>query len=282
MPALGPYSCWIEVDGVRLPEYSSEYSADGREATCWIPSEVNKKFSIHWTDSKASATRQVYGFVAVDGHDCGGYPLILVRAGSQIIGTGHRDSVRASQTTRRPLIFGRQELTDDDRFLDTSLSPDLGTITLKLDHVNRYRTAPTLRHFASIPSRQSKLHERSKKAIGHSVRLGAEFRSLAPSHMVDDTALEILESLAQFTFRYRPLDLLKANGIAPAEKPRLARPAAAEVVPDEEDEEAISAKIKVLQDKLAVVRKKPQTNRVKKEVKAETSFFLPGEVIDLT
>ncbi|KAJ6507713.1 hypothetical protein C8R47DRAFT_966554 [Mycena vitilis] len=244
MPALGQYSCWVEVDGVRLPEYSSEYSADGREATCWIPSAVDKTFSIHWTDSKASATRQIYGFVAVDGHDCGGYPLLLVRAGSQMIGTGHRDSVRASRTTRRPLVFGRQELTDDDQYLDSSLSPDLGTITLKLDHTNQYRTAPTLRQCASIPSRQSKLHERSKKVIGS---LGAEFLSLGPSHMVDDTALEILESLAQFTFRYRPLDLLKANGIAPADKPRLARPAAAEVVPDEEDEEAIAAKIKALQ-----------------------------------
>jgi hypothetical protein len=94
--------------------------------------------------------------------------------------------------------------------------------------------------------------------------------------------------------------LLKANGIIPADK---LRPGPAIEVPDDEDEEAIASKIKALQvrlihflsctssltyglpqDKLAAVRRKTRraSNKIKKETKAETSFFLPGEVIDLT
>jgi hypothetical protein len=57
---------------------------------------------------------------------------------------------------------------DDDRFLDALVSPDLGTITLKLVDGLERRTLPQFRQFVTLPSQ--KLHERSKKAIGHSVQ----------------------------------------------------------------------------------------------------------------
>ncbi|KAJ6561819.1 hypothetical protein B0H19DRAFT_1287148 [Mycena capillaripes] len=288
MPELGRFSCWVEVNDVRLSEYSPENSADGEEATCWIPSEVDKvksfgdpgesrhiefdhpqKFSIHWIDSNASSTRRVYGSVSVDGIDCGGRELSLVRAGGRWLGTGHRDSVSISPTTRRSLLFGRQQFTDDDRFLDASISPDLGTIGVEFAHVFERNTPAKLRQFVSLPPQ--KLHEQSKK-------IRPEFRSPGPSSgaMHSTSEVEVLKTLAKFTFKYRPLDLLKANGIAPADRSRpRPKPAAIEVIPDE-DEEAIASQIKVLQEKLAAVRKKPQrpSNGIKKEVKAETSFFL--------
>ncbi|KAJ7759325.1 hypothetical protein DFH07DRAFT_940100 [Mycena maculata] len=284
MPELGRFSCWVEVDGVKVSEYSPEYSADRKEATCWIPSEVNKKFSIHWTDSKADRTRKIYGFVRIDGIDCGGRELIFAKTGGKWIGTGHRDSVSTSPTTRRPFIFGRQEITDDDNFLNAPISLDLGTIQLAFEDVVCYKTHPTLRQFVSLPPR--KLHEQSKKAMGHSVQFGRETRTWSPyQSTTTETVCDTVERLAKFTFKYRPLDLLKANGIAPVDRPRLEKRAAAvEVVPDE-DEEAIASKIKALQDQLAAVQNKKQRllpGRIKKEIKAETSIFLPGEVIDLT
>ncbi|KAJ7846133.1 hypothetical protein B0H13DRAFT_2408661 [Mycena leptocephala] len=206
--------CWVEVDGVKLSEYSLEYSVDGMEVICWIPSEVDKKFSIHWVDSKASLTRRTYGFVAVDGIDCPGQELSLVRTGIRWVGTGHRDSVDTSSMTRRSLLFGRQQLTDDDRFLDAPISPNLGTITLELVDGVECRTLPRFPQFVTLPSQ--KLHERSKKAIGHSVQFVLVSYIPLPIH----TTVEVLECLAKFTFKYRPLDLLKANGIIPADKLR--------------------------------------------------------------
>jgi hypothetical protein len=39
---LGELHAWISVDGVELSEFAVEYSADGRVASCWIPSECDK------------------------------------------------------------------------------------------------------------------------------------------------------------------------------------------------------------------------------------------------
>jgi hypothetical protein len=39
---LDELHAWISVDGVELPEFAVEYSADGKEASCWIPSECDK------------------------------------------------------------------------------------------------------------------------------------------------------------------------------------------------------------------------------------------------
>ncbi|KAF7337014.1 hypothetical protein MVEN_02138000 [Mycena venus] len=235
-------------------------------------------------DSKADRARIIYGFVAVDGIDCGGRELNIVRTGDRWIGTGHRDSVATSPTMRRPLLFGKQQITDDDRYLNAPISPDLGSITMELNNVSVYRTPPRLRYFVSAPSQ--KLHERSKKAIGHSVQFGAEFRTDDPfgGLVIESHSLKVLNRLAKFTFRYRSLDLLKANGIAPADKPRPGQRSAAQAVEIPDDEEAIASQIKALQDKLAAVRKKsqPGSSKINKKVKVEKSIFLPGEIIDLT
>jgi len=43
MVNVGTFSAWIQVDkDTVLPEYSATYSADGSEATCWVPSEAGK------------------------------------------------------------------------------------------------------------------------------------------------------------------------------------------------------------------------------------------------
>ena len=42
MPQIGNFQAWIDVENEHLPEYAVEYSADGKQATCWIPSEAGK------------------------------------------------------------------------------------------------------------------------------------------------------------------------------------------------------------------------------------------------
>ena len=39
---LDSFSAWISVDKVGLQAYAIEYSTDGKQATCWIPSEEGK------------------------------------------------------------------------------------------------------------------------------------------------------------------------------------------------------------------------------------------------
>jgi hypothetical protein len=42
MLQLNNFSAWISVDDVELQQYAIEYSKDGKQATCWIPSEAGK------------------------------------------------------------------------------------------------------------------------------------------------------------------------------------------------------------------------------------------------
>lgn len=42
MLKLGNFTAWISVDGEPLAEFNTEISDDGKQATCWIPSEVGK------------------------------------------------------------------------------------------------------------------------------------------------------------------------------------------------------------------------------------------------
>ena len=46
MPLIANFTAWIQVDGETLPEYGMKYSEDGKQASCWIPSEV-PKVSVH-------------------------------------------------------------------------------------------------------------------------------------------------------------------------------------------------------------------------------------------
>ncbi|KAJ7222901.1 hypothetical protein C8J57DRAFT_1536118 [Mycena rebaudengoi] len=62
---LGHFSASVSVDGVQLSEYAPEYSADGQEATCWIPSESGKKFKIEWSNAAASASCHISGYLGL-------------------------------------------------------------------------------------------------------------------------------------------------------------------------------------------------------------------------
>jgi len=95
--------------------------------------------------------------------------------------------------------------------------------------------------------------------------------------------------LVTFTFKYRSLDVLKANGIVPAATENK-RPAVAQEVEDVkpetieiEDEDEIKA-LEARLNALRAQRSNPNGNpskRVKREPRQQSSF-VPGEVIDLT
>ncbi|KAJ7153671.1 hypothetical protein C8R46DRAFT_1227975 [Mycena filopes] len=258
---LGQYSASVAVDGVDLPEYAVEHSADGMEATCWIPSENNKNFSIKLKDTQHSPLKTISGDVVVDGIDCGGRYL-RVRGSN-----GERESTAA--------------LTDDDAYLNTAISPDLGTIKVDFALIEPSRKKRERKWYVRDEPRI--LHERSKKGMGHSVQFGPEYHTR--NHATMD-GYHILEKLARFK-------LLRAEGIAPPapREERVGPPAdVIDLSMDADEDDAEEAEIKQLEMKLDALKRKRQPVAVKhepslvvkKEIKREGPIFQPGEVIDLT
>ncbi|KAJ6561713.1 hypothetical protein B0H19DRAFT_1375061 [Mycena capillaripes] len=281
---LGQLSALITVDGEPLSEHAIEYSADGMEATCWIASENGKNFCIKFEDTDASPHRTLSARVRLDGMKCGGLLMGPSRLGSRVT-TAKRDSVSTSANTRRPLAFSKQVLTDDDTYLNATISPDFGTIKVLFALVKLRGTSGNPEFVSCEPTI---LHERSKKAIGHSVQFGPEFHTR--KHSVKWHSQDI-KTLATFSFKYRPIELLRAQGIAPpgVREERAATPTdILDLTMDVDDEDTDEAKIKELEIQLQALKKKKkkqvkrEPSDVKKEIKSERLAFIPGEVIDLT
>ncbi|KAJ7067432.1 hypothetical protein C8F01DRAFT_667685 [Mycena amicta] len=201
---LGQFSVSVLVNGAPLSEYGLDYSPDGQSASCWIPSVDGQAFCVESIDHTPAPNILVYSKVALDGLSCGAKRL--KRAGN--VAKSQRDSMSASEYTRRPLLFGKQAVTDNDTYLDVAVSPDYGSISVLFMEVlaNGRQSGFKLQEF-----KPQLLHERSKKGLGHSVQLGEEFGS----HRNKRGHYIPLRDVATFTFRYRPVEVLRAQGIAP-------------------------------------------------------------------
>ncbi|KAJ6514732.1 hypothetical protein DFH09DRAFT_1049034 [Mycena vulgaris] len=274
---LGQFSAWVSVEGAQLSEFATEYSADGKKATCWIPSENDKQFCITFENAQPVPGFIVSGRVRADGVSCGGTKLRL--ASARHVSTASRDSVSTSATTRRPLVFGKQVLTDDDAYLNVAISSEIGSIRVKLRHV---KDKPLRKGWKDKNFNAPILHEQSKKAMGHSVQFGAEFSS-NKKRLVPE---EVIEKLVTFVFKYRPIDLLRAQGTAPPEtrKRRVTSDIVDLTIDDDETDEA--AKIEKSEARLGVLtrgskRAKHEPSEIKKEIRRQP-IFQAGEVIDLT
>ncbi|KAG5723450.1 hypothetical protein E4T56_gene17024 [Termitomyces sp. T112] len=57
----------------------------------------------------------------------------------------------------------------------------------------------------------NQIHQRSKKAVTHKINLGPEVEQPAKTY----TSCDSREMLCNLTFKYRSIDVLRANGIAP-------------------------------------------------------------------
>ncbi|KAJ3822348.1 hypothetical protein F5880DRAFT_1720190 [Lentinula raphanica] len=193
------FSAWIEVDGSELPLFDA--SVNGREVSCWIPSEVGKAFIVKVRTGERRTPKSLGLYM--DGQSFGGKfmdtgaPRTCTFAG-----------VRTSATTQQPFVFSNVELTDDDHYLNEA-SAGLGDIKLVLSHVTLggWSSQATYAKCNTI----SKIHEKSKKATGHKVDLGDE-QSIPHTSKLNATRHDVI---VNFVFKYRPLDMLRANGIAP-------------------------------------------------------------------
>jgi len=140
------------------------------------------------------------------------------------------------------------------------------------------------------------VHEKSKKGGSHIVALGnAEVarkpqtgRLIKWKHVDGED-----KPCGTFIFRYRPLDVLQANGIAPRASPKPDKEPEVVKVEDVENDSDIE-EIHALKEKLSLARTRraekrkldgknsTASKRVKMEKMNLSGHFQPGEVIDLT
>ncbi|KAI3609217.1 hypothetical protein WG66_010648 [Moniliophthora roreri] len=191
--------------------------------------------------------------------------------------------VQGYHSIRFDLVFSRLNTTDDDDAATGSSSPEIGEIRVVITrtHVKCVHHDPES-VIISIPQSQT-FHEKSKKAVDHQTSFGAAVPFDKPNIV---NVRDYGNPVAQFRFRYRPLDMLQANGMAPLPQTRR-RPSKPDTeiieLSDDSDEELarLQARVKAIQDRRAAnPRKKLKTEpKVKVEVKTEP---LKGEFIDLT
>ncbi|KAF9059363.1 hypothetical protein BDP27DRAFT_507225 [Rhodocollybia butyracea] len=254
------FSAWIEVDGASLEIYDAK--ENGKEVTGWIPSETGKEFFIKWkTGARPS---EMVGDIHIDGEP---YPGRAMPMGGEqtFIVTG----AITSNTTEKPFLFSPLELTDDDEYLHKATA-GLGDVKLVISHATFGKSVPLNRTYAAV----GKVHEKAKKATGHKVGLGIE--KTKTTNMVATTRLGVAVT---FIFKYRPIEMLRANGIAPPlpiptnkRAASLAEPdvpdstQAGPVPDDDHDDDEIASRMRDLQAEMdALQRKRRKTSHVKSE-----------------
>ncbi|KAK0223535.1 hypothetical protein IW262DRAFT_1546114 [Armillaria fumosa] len=197
MLTFGEFSAWVVIDGVEAEEYG--VTVDGTKVTCWIASEANKTFRLHWKDSVVSLPTR--GNPSIDGTT---YPPRYI------------DSLRKSE------VF----LGDDDAYLDVAALLSLGEIEVALYRVERRRSRnhrPPLKNISQRADFTRRVyHEHNKKGIDHEASPGSPKRveSISRSrHRPFGFTKPKGDPIVTFRFKYRPLEVLQAQEIAPWPQP---------------------------------------------------------------
>ncbi|GLB40681.1 hypothetical protein LshimejAT787_0805520 [Lyophyllum shimeji] len=284
MQLLG-FDAYITVDGAKLPEYEVKLDDGAKTATCWIPSQAGKSFAINWRPLQPRPF-DLDGQTCIDGLSIGGK---LLRRNLTILRS--QDHCITSSTTSRPLSFSSIQLTDDDAYLNSENIENLGDIVLGISRVEiTGETQPKNRS----GHMDWKVHERSKKAMVHRIKLGEEVQRPDNNRVM---STETICTLATFTFKYRSIDVLRADGIAPLDAAAQSNTGCKRKAgkrgdassedenheSDGEDEAELQAQLRLIQAKLAKKRGKSKTKKIKTEpISVARPRLIPGEIIDLT
>ncbi|KAH7921595.1 hypothetical protein BV22DRAFT_719323 [Leucogyrophana mollusca] len=276
MLQLGTLYACIKVNDVALPVYDIEISEKEKKVSCWIPSEAGKTFSIVWQDTHELRNYHEGGSVTIDGIPSRGVILKPLMSGEPLSYancTAELKYLRTSATSGRPLTFSNLKLTDDDMYLK-SAPVGLGEISLTVWPVDFVCALPC-RPVEGVKNQM--VHERAKKAYSHCVSVGNE--TALPFTQELRTRRIGSEPFATFVFRYRPLDRLIADGIAP---PRCSKRAMPDDFGDRDRQsdneamrelQALKEHVKRL-EKTIIHYKRTSSKRVKAEI--------CDEIIDLT
>ncbi|KAG6818650.1 hypothetical protein H0H93_003171 [Arthromyces matolae] len=227
----------IKVDQVALPEFGIQYDETKKQAMCWIPSEAGK---VGLKSPMSSATSSdlesdflssskpfaiscqalrphafaITTAMSVDGTRITG---IIIKPSSCRRHT--RNAAITSATTSRALLFSTVQLSDDESLGATHRK--LGDIVVDLYQAKMGKRKEYSKAYRKEYVNNDKVSEKSKKAVSHKVAFGEEL----PCEKNYKRTMVRISKLATFTFKYRSIDVLKADGIAPPDpKPQLQTP----------------------------------------------------------
>ncbi|KAK2460251.1 hypothetical protein APHAL10511_007640 [Amanita phalloides] len=278
MPRYSTLYARIKVDGGELPEYDIQVDESEKQVSCWIPSEAGKKFSVCWNN--ASPVSDAGGWVTLDGVNVGGC-LCYTGSSRELV----HSSWSTSSTTGRYFSFSPISYTDDDAYLHVSVA-NLGVIKIDIWSVlvggERQFCCPTI-------DSDVKVHERSKKLGVHRVQFGEE--EMTQYKVIHDT--KPVCRLATFIFKYRPLDILQANGILPlaplshdissqqVRENKKRKLPEGDVIEVKDDDEDLGRRVKKLKKELQQLEAR-QAKEGKVKVERQNRLSPTNEVIDLT
>ncbi|KAF6763632.1 hypothetical protein DFP72DRAFT_872986 [Ephemerocybe angulata] len=286
---IGEYSAWVAIEGITAPVYNIEKTSSS--ASCWIASQVGKKFALNWYNTERRIPIQAA--VLIDGKVCDNHIMLDARRYPDKPSGVGISYARTSDWTRRDFEFS-SILTTTTTLHTVDTSMDIGTITLQLWRIEIQDVTPqTLHHrYGGATLDNQIVHERSKKAGAHHVVYGEEYGSPAP--VVDMVRGRVIDStpFVTFSFKYRPYDVLMANDIIP--RPMLStRTNVPSSSRNNEVDQKTAAQIKRLENRLNALKTKaklvPHAGIVKRTVgsskgKGRARGPIPpnAEIIDLT
>ncbi|KAJ7049691.1 hypothetical protein C8F01DRAFT_1181561 [Mycena amicta] len=236
------FRAWITIEGEEATEYEVETSEEDRTVTCWIASELGKKFAVNWENRSFNTATE--GRIYMDGVYCGG-KLIFEEESLPVT---RRKAGVPDEATLKPFVFSALQLTDDDG-ASSNLS-DIGQIQLKIQPITVGEKKTRSRKF-TLPSTQ--IHERAKKAVTQQIQLGAA-EPQKTSSLYNTTRNG--PYVVKIYWKYRPIDMLRANGIAPPLKRKATSLESSSIskspAGDEEDEDA--QEVKRLEEQLQAAK----------------------------
>ncbi|KAF5334860.1 hypothetical protein D9758_014291 [Tetrapyrgos nigripes] len=194
---------WVTVDEQPLDEFG--VATHGMKASCWIASEVGMHFEVHFRSNRSV---NVNGDFYIDGQLSDSGVVTEDEEGREYIASG----LLTSLVSEKPFVFSEVRLTDDDGFSGRDLQ-ELGEIKIVFEEVHIIKEDIPFDenvHCCKFSS-EDLLHERSSKAITHRVGLGEERGRSKEDFMT----FEAIRVIATFAFKYRPIEFLRANDVAP-------------------------------------------------------------------
>ncbi|KAH8113142.1 hypothetical protein DFH11DRAFT_1603214 [Phellopilus nigrolimitatus] len=216
MPKHLGYEAWVQCGGRRIKEWRPEVI--GNVVTCWIASKPGKTFEIQFRNHRHLRVSTLVKF-AVDGRfessmcinvDDDNDPPELVMLG-----------IPVDRKSWHPFKFCEQSWTDDEALLRDEA--DLGLISVKVSQVRAHRLHVKDRDVYPKLRDNDFVSENKKKLIPHSVGFGENTVETETFHAVEMESLDgegEIEVFVSFNFKFRPHDLLQAEGIVHIPIPR--------------------------------------------------------------
>ncbi|KAJ3909098.1 hypothetical protein F5879DRAFT_934666 [Lentinula edodes] len=287
MPSYKSFRAYIIVDGKPLDEYSPEKSTkDGlTTVTCWVPSvagkviflQISVQYQVRWKDTVFKGTSN--GRFRIDGTSCGGQ--VIKKRNKAMIKKG----LHISPTSSRLFEFALMKLTDDEDSFALDMPGNIGEIELRIRYWSQ--TGRAIREKISKPPEEETYNESTKKGIDHQTRFGTTAYDEKPSYK--NLGEPIGKYFLRFVFRYRPLEVLRAHGIAPpapstsqtndlpqsSKRPRSSsmqgvRPGSLGIIEISDDDDDPQKEMENLQRRLDELRAKHPDTRDRKRVKRES------------